>query len=89
MILVDYIKHLYLKWTGKRIDYDLYLMSKHWKKTRRKAIKRADYKCQLCGTRKDTLQVHHNSYKNLYWEKKSDLIVLCRKCHAKHHNKPY
>lgn len=89
MLLIDFIKHLYLKWTKKRIDYDLYLMSKHWKKTRAKAVKRADYKCQLCGTRKDKLQVHHNCYDRLYWEKKSDLVVLCRRCHANYHHKPY
>lgn len=89
MVITDYFTHLYYKYTKKRIDYQLYLNSKHWKRTRLKAMKRAEWKCQLCGTRKDTLQVHHNCYKNLYWERKSDLIVLCRKCHAKHHNKPY
>ncbi|CAI3673487.1 5-methylcytosine-specific restriction enzyme A [Clostridium neonatale] len=87
-MIADFFKYLYYKHTDNRINYTKYLMSKHWKKTRAKAVKRADYKCQLCGTRKDTLNVHHNSYENLYHEKKSDLIVLCRRCHARHHNKP-
>lgn len=87
MIIVDYIIHLYLKYTHKRIDYDLYLNSKHWKHTSLKAIKRADYKCQICGTRKYTLNVHHNCYYDnnsnniLYWERKTDLICVCTRCH--------
>lgn len=84
MILVDYIKHLYLKWTKKRIDYDKYLNSKHWKRIKEKALKRAKYKCALCSY-PGSLQVHHNNYKCLYWEKKSDITVLCRNCHARHH----
>jgi 5-methylcytosine-specific restriction endonuclease McrA len=85
-MIIDYLKHLYLKITGKRIDYDLYLGSKHWKRTRLKAIKRSDYKCQVCGTRKRTLNVHHNNYdNNLYWEKKTDLIVVCDRCHSMIH----
>lgn len=88
LLITDYIKHLYLKYTHKRIDYDLYLQTKHWKNTRYKAIKRANYKCSLCGSRKYTLEVHHNSYYDekfnniLYWEKQSDLICLCSKCHG-------
>lgn len=87
-MITDFFKYLYYKHTKKRVDYTEYLRTKHWKKTRLKAIKRADYKCQLCGTREYSLNVHHNSYNNLYHEKKSDLIVLCRVCHARHHNKP-
>jgi predicted HNH restriction endonuclease len=83
LILIDYFIHLYLKYTGKRINYDKYLNSKHWKRTRYKAIKRADFKCSICGTRKDILNVHHNNYNNvLYWEKSSDLICVCSRCHT-------
>lgn len=85
-MILDYIKHLYIKITGKRIDYNKYLSSKHWKRTRAKALKRAKYKCQLCGRKKCTFNVHHNNYKNLYWEDKSDLIVLCTRCHTMFHS---
>lgn len=49
-MIADFFKYLYYKHTDNRINYTKYLMSKHWKKTRAKAVKRADYKCQLCGT---------------------------------------
>ena len=80
-MLIDYFKYLYYRITKKKINYEMYLLTKHWKKIRLKALKRNKYKCQLCGTRKYTLDVHHNSYEHLYWEHRSDLIVLCRKCH--------
>ena len=67
-------------------DYQEYLKSKHWKRTREKALKRYGYKCMICG-RKDNLQVHHNSYKNLKHERKNDLIVLCSYHHRLIHNK--
>jgi 5-methylcytosine-specific restriction endonuclease McrA len=90
LFISDFIKHLYLVHTGKRIDYDKYLESDHWKKTSAKAIKRADYKCQVCGTRKYTLNVHHNNYdNNLYWEKKTDLVVVCNRCHKVIHTYIY
>lgn len=91
LLITDYIKHLYLKYTHKRVDYDFYLTTKHWKFTRLKAIKRANYKCSLCGSRRYTLEVHHNSYYDeklnniLYWEKQSDLICLCSRCHSVYH----
>lgn len=87
-MIIDYIIHLYIKWTGKRIDYDKYLNSKHWKRIRTKIIKRADYHCQLCGTYRGTFNVHHNRYYDnkgnsiLFHEKPSDLIYVCSKCHS-------
>lgn len=87
MLIVDYIIHLYLKWTGKRIDYQKYLNSKHWKRTKYKIMKKSDYKCQICSSRVGSLHIHHNRYYDnnsnsiLYWEKSSDLICVCSKCH--------
>ena len=83
-MIIDYIKHLYLKITGKRIDYDVYLTTKHWKKVSEKAKKRAKNKCSICGY-KSNLVVHHNSY-NLYHESKSDLVCLCGRCHTLVHS---
>lgn len=66
--------------------YKDYLKTDHWRDARSRALKRAGYKCQLCGCR-GNLQVHHNNYKNIWHEKDGDLIVLCWKCHKKIHNK--
>jgi 5-methylcytosine-specific restriction endonuclease McrA len=85
-MILDYFMHLYLKYSHKRINYDDYLKTKHWKRIKYKTMKRADYKCQVCGTRKYSLEVHHNNYdNNLFWEKKSDLICVCAKCHRTIH----
>jgi len=65
-------------------DYKRYLASDHWKETRKAALARAKWKCQLCCSFKD-LNVHHRTYANLGHEEDCDLTVLCRDCHAKFH----
>lgn len=70
----------------RSMPYVQYLQSEHWKETRAKALGRAHYKCQLCNSQHN-LQVHHKTYVNRGCEQPDDLIVLCRVCHAKHHDK--
>lgn len=70
----------------KTMPYKHYLQTEHWKSIRSEAIKQADYKCQLCN-KNAHLQVHHRTYENRGNEKSGDLIVLCKGCHAKFHNK--
>jgi predicted RNA-binding Zn-ribbon protein involved in translation (DUF1610 family) len=67
--------------------YQEYLKSPHWIETRNSMIERAGRKCQLCGYT-GWLDVHHNTYERLGEEWVSDLIVLCRGCHTKHHARP-
>lgn len=71
--------------TRKEVYYE-YLKSRRWKIKRNRALKRAGYKCQVCACTKN-LQVHHNTYKHIFHEHKTDLVVLCRKCHTTFHNK--
>jgi 5-methylcytosine-specific restriction endonuclease McrA len=62
-----------------------YYLSTAWQVLRRAALADAGHKCQLCsGT--ERLNVHHNNYVNWGHETLADLVVLCRRCHAKHHN---
>ncbi len=70
----------------KTMPYKDYLQTDHWKKTRKKALYKADYKCQLCNS-KEKLNVHHKTYENRGCEKSEDLIVLCEECHGKFHGK--
>ena len=74
---------------GKNIprNYDKYLQGKHWKNTRKSALERAEYQCQLCACTDAVLEVHHNNYDNIGKEKPKDLVVLCRPCHRKFHTK--
>lgn len=70
----------------RNMSYKEYLQTDHWKSTRMGALKRARFKCQLCNS-KDDLNVHHRTYDRLGGELASDLIVLCRSCHGKFHDK--
>lgn len=79
-------ENIYLK-KLKEMPYNDYLKTMHWKIIKYFITYRANYKCQLCGTSKDILNVHHNTYKNRGEEKLEDLIVLCKKCHEKFHDK--
>jgi hypothetical protein len=67
--------------------YQKYLRSNHWKILKNEALNYYGYCCALCGT-EENLNVHHRNYKNLNKEIiNKDLIVLCRECHKKFHNK--
>lgn len=67
------------------MPYSEYLKTAHWQDVRQAALGRAVGRCQLCGAR-DRLNVHHNTYERRGRELASDVIVLCRSCHAKHHD---
>lgn len=72
----------YTDWHDK---HRAYLKNNGWQEKKRRALEIADYKCQLCSS-KIRLHVHHNTYHRLGNEAASDLIILCEKCHRKHHN---
>lgn len=69
-----------------KIQYQEYLQSAHWRTLRRKALENAEHSCQLCNS-ESALNVHHRTYDRLGHERLADLIVLCRDCHAKFHDK--
>lgn len=66
--------------------YADYRASPWWARVREDALHRAHNRCQLCATQ-TRLEVHHNTYERLGKEWPSDVIVLCRSCHAKHHDR--
>jgi hypothetical protein len=70
----------------KEIPYSEYLKTEHWLKVRQEALDRSRSKCQLCAST-NRLEVHHNTYDSKGKELPEDVIVLCRKCHSKHHGK--
>lgn len=71
-------------WEIMTPEYLAYLDSPTWAKKRQEALERAGHKCQLCASI-GQLQVHHNTYKRLGNELPTDLCVLCRNCHIRHH----
>lgn len=68
-----------------RARYARYLQTDQWRERRSAALARAKYRCQLCSS-KFTLQTHHRTYKRIGRERPEDLIVLCDRCHGKHHD---
>lgn len=64
--------------------YAEYLRSPHWQEVRKEALKRANYRCQVCNADKP-LDVHHRTYERLGSELDADVIALCRDCHNLFH----
>lgn len=70
--------------------YAEYLQSPHWQYVRKLALRRAGDHCQVCGRARTDhgviLDVHHNTYARRGEELESDVVVLCRECHERHHS---
>ncbi|EKD99363.1 MAG: DnaB domain protein helicase protein [uncultured bacterium] len=79
----DYSKYInYLR----NLEYSEYLKTEHWIHFRMEAKRWANYACQICNKDFD-IDVHHKTYGNLGRETFRDVVVLCRECHHKHHEK--
>jgi uncharacterized Fe-S radical SAM superfamily protein PflX len=66
--------HKYLKESPKWLDIKLTLYETRGKQ------------CEVCG-KTGLIDVHHRTYKNIFKEEPTDLILLCRGCHQKVHDK--
>ena len=66
--------------------YHSWIDSDEWKKISREQIKRAGYKCQICGSGMN-LATHHITYDHIGCEDSfpDDLLVVCQQCHASIH----
>lgn len=64
----------------------LYYDTPEWKLIRKFMLRLSNHQCSICksGSR---LNVHHKTYEHFGDEWPQDLTVLCRKCHAKFHDK--
>ena len=69
--------------------YGEYLNGARWKQRRAAYIASLPQPpaCQMCR-RESRLEVHHNTYVNIGCELDRDLILLCWKCHGRHHKSP-
>lgn len=70
----------------RRASYRAYRNSLHWRFRRARARALAGGRCQICASYHQ-LDTHHNNYERLGRERDSDLVVLCRECHERHHGK--
>jgi hypothetical protein len=69
----------------KLVEYDKYLESSEWHEKRLLALKRDEYKCQSCLTRK-AVEVHHLTYQRVFNEPLFDLVAVCNQCHRGLHD---
>lgn len=76
--------------SAKRANYERYLDSDAWKALRREILLERGCVCQKCKFRKESrvLHIHHMTYKRLFNELKTDLMVLCISCHRDVHKMP-
>ena len=70
------------------MSYNDYLNTDYWKAVAGAVKARANWKCQVCNSPLD-LNAHHRTYDHRGDELNhlSDLICLCRRCHAVFHGK--
>lgn len=69
--------------------YYAYLQSPEWAAKREKKLKQVGNKCELCGVGSDTHQlfIHHKNYYRVFYERMSDLEVLCEDGHDYRHSR--
>lgn len=65
----------------RTMPYSDYLQTPHWQERRKRAMKHAGYRCQVCNAYGVKLNVHHRTYERRGKEQDRDLITLCEGCH--------
>jgi hypothetical protein len=68
----------------KSLPYRSYLLSDHWRAVRLRVLKHCENRCQMCNA-SGLIDIHHRDYSRLGEERFSDVIALCRQCHASFH----
>lgn len=87
-----YVDNDKIKEVVSNMDYADFLRTPYWDGIRNYKLKKARYCCELCGAKNTVLNVHHKTYKHhgeehLRGYADKDLIVLCKDCHEKFHDK--
>lgn len=74
-----------IPWKGTQWYRDEYLKSPHWIEFAKVIRGFWGHTCCLCY--KEAYDVHHRTYERLGEELITDVVLLCRMCHEKHHDK--
>lgn len=69
----------------KTMPYRDYLRTPEWQERRKRHIKSAGFRCQVCNSSGVPLDVHHRTYERRGDEYYKDLLALCRNCHEIFH----
>ena len=71
------------------LNYYDYIKGAVWSNRRELYIDHYLGKCQLCGKKPITLQLHHVNYNRVGVEALDDLKLICKPCHTRQHNEDY
>lgn len=66
-------------------SYEEYLQTKHWLLLREAIYVKRNKQCEICHKELKTYHVHHKYYTRIGFERESDLMLLCPKCHENIH----
>jgi hypothetical protein len=69
----------------RMMPYREYLQTSEWQERRKRKLRRAGYRCQVCNKYNVRLNVHHRTYVRCGDENDQDLVVLCEVCHEIFH----
>jgi len=69
----------------KKVDYHEYMASRKWSYTK-DTMRLRNPKCERCFCN-DSKIIHHLTYKNVGYEKRQELMAVCRECHDFNHAK--
>lgn len=74
----------------KSLPYKIFLQTLYWKAVSYEAKRKARFCCHVCSSNKN-LSTHHRTYESHGYEHTydgmKDLVVLCKDCHEKFHDK--
>ena len=72
-----------------KMTYSEQLRHPNWQRKRLEVLSDANFECEDCGSKDNTLHVHHRQYfkGRLAWEyERHELAVLCEECHEMAHS---
>jgi hypothetical protein len=72
------------------MTYQDQLKDPRWQKKRLRILNRDKFRCQVCGSKTKTLNIHHLVYKNgkKPWEYEDyHLLTVCQECHNEYDQK--
>lgn len=69
-----------------KTNYEKYLESEKWKKTRIRIAQQRNYTCEICSkVVYGRFNIHHRTYAHLGNELDDELMFLCENCHTELH----
>lgn len=68
------------------VQYQQYLDSPAWRQKRQERLEQDGHQCFRCRSA-EQLEVHHITYERLGRERLTDLLTLCKRCHARDHGR--